>query len=87
MLENVTMIAEPPVMAVPSGRLDIICSDGKNTRAPGAASVAHMTDAKSASHAAAITLVIENMFQRRIRSFQCTNDGVQVFQLDVYQPA
>lgn len=78
MLENVTMIGDPPVTAVESGRFDISVLDGKKTSAPGAASVAHMTEAESASHAAAITLIIENMFQRRIGSFQCANDGVQI---------
>ena len=78
-LENLTIICEPPVMAAPLGRLDINLADGSKTNAPGAASVAHITEADTVSQLATITLVIENMFQRCIVSFQCANDSIQVF--------
>ena len=86
MLESVTEIRLPPVTAVSSGKFDIRAFEGKNTNAPGAASVAHITPADKASQAAAITLVIEYMFQRCICSFQCADDGVQICQLHVHQP-
>ena len=66
-------------MAIPLGRLDINAVDGKKTSAPGAASVAHIIEAYIDSQAATTKLVIENMFQRCIVSFQCANDSMQVF--------
>ena len=68
-------MADPPVTAVSVGRFDIKVLDGKITSAPGAASLIHMTEADRASHAQAITLIDENMFQRRIGSFQSADNG------------
>jgi hypothetical protein len=59
---------EPPVMAVPLGRLDINAVDGKRTSASGAASVTHIIEVEIDSQDATIKLVIENMFQFRIGS-------------------
>lgn len=75
MLDSVTEMADPPVTAVSLGRFDINAVVGKKTSAPGAASLTHITDAERASHAQAITLIIENMFQRRIGSFQSADHG------------